>query len=370
MTQDTLEAVAPASPLSAISPCEDVINENIAKNLPVNDRDYAIIVGINHYKSLHALEGPITDACAFRNWLISADGGNLLPEHCFFITSKEDDDTPDQQKIDLALSEVFRMAEKQPGRRLYFYFSGHGFGASWDVNGMCLPIWSERFYNAALSSKAYFDLLMEQDLFEEIYFFLDCCRERKINTKPLHSMLGGKGIGGGKAMAVVMYAAEYENPAREGITISEGNMSVRGYFSRALIEAFKGLAADEHGKTSMLQFENYVRSKTEAYAHEQQHVQTVRTDVRNSSNNLDFIIVQHRNLDVITSTALTIRFKQAGTYRLESPNLDILREDTANAGDTWQFNLTKGLYGISDGTVQGSKPIKIDLSRKTMEYEY
>ncbi|HJT74204.1 MAG TPA: hypothetical protein VJ720_09300, partial [Chitinophaga sp.] len=59
-----------------------------------------------------------------------------------------------------------------------------------------------------------------------------------------------------------------------------------------------------------------------------------------------------------------------GTYRLESPTLDILREGTANAGETWQFNLTKGLYGISDGTVQGSKPIKIDLSRKTMEYEY
>lgn len=370
MMQDTSEAVAPATSLFTTNLCEDVINENIGKNLPVNEQDYAIVVGINHYKCLQVLDGPITDACAFRNWLISADGGNLLPEHCFFISSTEDDTMPDQQKIDLALSDILNMAEKTSGRRLYFYFSGHGFGASWDVNGMCLPIWSDRFYNAALSSKAYFDLLMEQDLFQEIYFFLDCCRERKINTQPLHSMLGSKGRGGGKAMAIVMYAAEYENPAREGITVVDGNMSVRGYFSRALMEAFKGFAADEHGHTSMLRFENYVRSKTEAYAHEQHQVQTVRTDVRNSSNNLDFIIVRHNNITAVNETQLTIRFKEAGRYILESPSLDILKEGNVNAGATWQLSLKKGLYGISDGTSQGSKPIKIDLSHKTMEYEY
>lgn len=365
MSPQTLTSSAPSPP--ATMPCEEATNENLVKGLPVNEDDYAIIVGVSHYTSLTVLEGPVTDACRLRNWLISADGGNLHPKNVCFIPSVPGSTIPDQLAIDRALSDILRMAEARPARRLYFYFSGHGFGANWEVNGMCLPIWSPDFYNAALSSKAYLDLLVEKDLFREVYFFLDCCRDKKINTKPLHSMLGGPRPGGANTMAMVMYASEYENPAWEGMMNTNGQLTVHGYFSRALLEALNGGAANSNGDITITSFLDYVREKTESYAKERNHVQTVRSDIRNNSYGLNHVI--HRTGSA-PGTVLTIRFSSEGEISLEGPDLSNIKSGMVQPGDSWLVPLGKGYHQITNKRTNRSAFITIDGTLKTMIYEF
>lgn len=357
------------NPASAVTtgPCEDVVNENLLKGLPVNEEDYAIIVGVSHYVSLAPLNGPITDACRLRNWLIKADGGNMHPQHVFFIPSTPGSNAPDQLAVDKALSDILQMAEAKPARRLYFYFSGHGFGANWEVNGMCLPIWSPSFYNAALSSKAYLDLLVEKDLFKEVYFFLDCCRDKKINTKPLHSMLGGPRPGGANTMAVVLYAAEYENPAWEGMMNNNGNLQVHGYFSRALLEALNGGAVNNSGEITIASFIDYVRAKTESYAKERSHTQTVRSDIRNNNYGLNYVI--HKT-GRTPGTVLTIRFTETGEMALDGPDLSNIKSGAVQAGETWLIPLGRGYHQLTNKSTQRSAFITIDGTLKTMNYDF
>jgi hypothetical protein len=52
-----------------------------------NTRDYAVVVGVNHYKKLQLLEGPINDAISFKDWLVNPDGGDLPEGNCKLITS-------------------------------------------------------------------------------------------------------------------------------------------------------------------------------------------------------------------------------------------------------------------------------------------
>ncbi|MBW8688143.1 caspase family protein [Chitinophaga rhizophila] len=365
MSPHTLVSETPVTPATVL--CEEAINENLLKGLPVNDEDYAIIVGVSHYASLAPLHAPITDACRLRNWLIKADGGNMHPKHVFFIPSAPGSNAPDQLAIDKALYDILQMAEARPARRLYFYFSGHGFGANWEVNGMCLPIWSPSFYNAALSSKAYLDLLVEQDRFQEIYFFLDCCRDRKINTKPLHSMLGSPQAGGANTMAVVLYASEYENPAWEGMMNANGNLQVHGYFSRALMEALNGGAVNNNGDITITSFIDYVREKTESYAHERNHTQTVRSDIRNNKHGLNHVI--HRT-GRIPGTVLTITFETAGDITLDGPDLNNIKAGPVQAGETWLVPLGKGYHQITNKTTRTSAFITIDGTLKTMHYAF
>lgn len=350
-----------------LSFCEEAVNENVAKGLPVNEEDYAIIIGVNHYMTLQRLEGPITDACELRNWLISADGGNLLPEHCLLIPSVDNCSTPEQSHIDMALSKLFREARNGKPRRLYFYFSGHGFGANWEANGMCLPIWSEELFNAALSSEAYLDLLVESNIFEEIYFFMDCCRDRRINTKPLHPMLGNNGETSGKSMAVVLYAAEYENPAWEGLNIANGNMSAHGHFSRALLEALGGAAVNSHGDITIESFISCVKEKTEAYAQQKNQTQTVRYDIRNNSKSLQYVLYSTNRKP---GSEIAIRFKTAGHVRLDGPDLNTIREGDVKVDEIWNLQLNKGYHQLSDTTTKRHEFITIDGMAKTVTYEF
>ena len=345
----------------------EAVNENIAKGLPVNEQDYAIIIGVNHYKNLASLNGPISDACALRKWLVSADGGNLRPENCLLIPSADACDAPEQRHIDFALLKLIKLAKEGKPRRLYFYFSGHGFGASLQANAMCLPIWSEDMLNAALSSQGYLDLLVQFDLFEEIYFFLDCCRDSRTNAKPLPPMLGAPLQSSGKSMALVLYASQYENPAWEALTASNGNISAHGYFSRALLDALEGAAIDRHGNITIDSLISCVKEKTETYADQKNKTQTVRYDIRNNKNSMQHVLYQTNRTP---GTAVTIRFNNAGHIKLHGPDSAVIKEGDVQPGESWQMVLGKGYHQIDETTSRHNAFITIDGSSKTFSYDF
>src|SRR5262249_20233093 len=110
--------------------------------------DYAIVVGISQYPGLRVpggesadLQASERDAVAIRDWLVRTDGGGLKPENVTLITSstvpKTDPATaqPEYRGVKKALRALAEKGvdaqtseDRLPvGRRLYLYFSGHGF---------------------------------------------------------------------------------------------------------------------------------------------------------------------------------------------------------------------------------------------------
>jgi hypothetical protein len=329
-----------------------------------NTRDYAVVVGVNHYKKLQLLEGPINDATSFKKWLVDPDGGDLPEKNCTLITSNGVDPfLPIQDTIDEALATIVEPRNPDGYRRLYFFFAGHGVGVKWDVNGLCMPKWSTLFRNAALSSKGYLDLIVESNLFEEVYFFLDCCRDHRINANPLHPTLGWDRPGGGSCKGLVLYATDFENAAYEGAVGNGGNQYIRGYFSQALVEGLNGAAVNKEGNITVDQLINTVKKRTEELARAKQTVSPY-------FYNMDAGYVLFTK-STIPETMVTINFKEDGMVKLQDPGFtETIREAVVRPGDSWKIPLTKGLYPITNITTgkEGGVPVKGDL--KTLSYEF
>lgn len=345
-----------------------LLNEAIiAQELPVNDQDYAFIIGVEHYQNLIPLQAPISDACALRSWLISAGGGNMRPENCVLISSTGAFTVPEQRYIDTELFNLLKRAGEGTPRRLYFYFSGHGFGATLDNNAMCLPFWSEILLNEALSSEEYVDLLVKFDVFEEIYFFLDCCRDTRPSARPSHPKFAAPLLCSGKSMAMVLYASQYDNPAWESIGASNGNLSAHGFFSQALIEALEGAAVNKQGNITIDSLISCVKQKTETYADEKKRTQTVRSEIRNNRYDLQHVLYQ-RNRP--SGTPLSIHFNDAGHIKLHGPDSAVIKEGEVEAGENWELVLNKGFHQIYETRSQRNAFITIDGSPKPFTYEF
>ncbi|XLS28647.1 caspase domain-containing protein [Flavobacteriaceae bacterium M23B6Z8] len=217
--------------------------------------DFALIIGINNYtppqkSGLRPLKGAINDANYFEAWLTSETGGNLPAENCFKITSTPEPLLPLQEEIDSKIEEMIGKVKAKGGkaRRLYFYFAGHGLGSMDDIEdiALCLAKWSELRRNMALSSELYKEVLRQFGYFEEIFLFADCCRNTKINVKPLQPTFAPfqPSPESGNTRLFIGYATQYQDQSFEAET---GNSEMRGVFTKVLLEALKGAAADENG---------------------------------------------------------------------------------------------------------------------------
>lgn len=170
----------------------DITSRNIVPGAPqpaaVSPKDdFAIVIGINDYPEFRPLEGAIADATSFTKWLRDGNGGGLSDwpddpngRRIWLVTSTaKPEPRPEQKHVDNALADLIRVADANGGgRRLYFYFAGHGARATDAVANVALLLadWSRERARLGLSSERYTDGLREYRLFEEIAVFLDCCR--------------------------------------------------------------------------------------------------------------------------------------------------------------------------------------------------
>lgn len=189
--------------------------------------DWAIIVGVKDYldESLN-LEGPISDAQTFRNWLLRREGGDISESSRIKLVKSSgpprrpssarptgDDIFGAGQDVIASLSE-----RREKGRRLYIYMSGHG----------CTPISAERAESVSLltanaqrsgmlfnfPATACAKYMRRGGFFEEVMLIMDCCRSEAENafTFPYYQSLGDKTQGG---VLVEAYATGYDSQAHE-----------------------------------------------------------------------------------------------------------------------------------------------------------
>jgi hypothetical protein len=318
---------------------------------------------------LTPLDGPLSDTFRFAEWLLAADGGDVPIANCYFIPSDNTTNPykPLQDDVDTNLDLIFNQRPDKTYGRLYFYFSGHGYGTKWDINGLCLPRWSNRFRRAALSSKSYLDLIVESDLFEEVFMFFDCCRDRKINAEPAEPILGWARPGGGNTMALALYASEFENPAFEGPSVKDGNMLVTGYFTDALLDGLKGGAANSNGEITVESLVNFVKKGTEAHAKSRNQEQSAEFLFKGSPSKPFNPVIFRR---AVKTTALNLRFTVDGDYELRDPALETVQKGHAVAGTLWVHQLNKGVYTIVDSNTGREEYIVINSSAQAQTKNY
>ena len=316
--------------------------------MPVCDRDFALVVGINDYPDYRPLQGAIEDARDFHRWLVDTnDGGGIPQAQCKLVVSTPNPVHPIQDDIDDALSELLDAVEQTPGRRFYLYFSGHGLSRSNMGADLCLARWSRRKRNAALDSEEYLKLVADPGRFAEVVFLLDCCRVRLVEARGLRSTIHYGAGNSGNVRLFTAYAAEFQNSAFEATVAGAGGDEpiVRGHFSRALMAGLRGGAARRDGGVPANDLKTYLEKETPRIAAESKHNQTpvVVNGLSGGADEPVFGAALPQSNVVITFTP-----QRAGhTVTLEGPSLDIVRKGPADAAG-WSLTLDGGLHLLRD----------------------
>lgn len=313
--------------------------------MPDQINDYALVVGINDYPDYESLNGAIADAEDFERWLLDRHAGGGVPrDNCRIVISSKDPLKPIHDDIDEALEEIWTRLGDNRGRRFYLYFSGHGLSRSAFGTDLCLPKWSDRRRNLALDSQDYANLIAESGKFDEVIFFLDCCRVRKVNTRGLPPTLGWPrpDEGAGATRIFLGYATEFMDRSFEAEVVTQGTPPlVRGHFTRALLAGLRGGAARPGGGVEAEQLRRYVEQETPRIAlaagHQQKPVIT---------NGLPAA------MDVIFGSALPtanarIVFSAGRTSEvlLEGPDGTEIRRGDPTQGP-WNLGLTAANYAL------------------------
>lgn len=334
-----------------------------------NNHDYAVIVGIKNYDALKSLDAPIRDAINFKDWLQDSEGGDVPEENIKFIknTRHSSPYPPTQLEIDKALIAIKNQGKETGYRRLYFYFSGHGIGVSWSDIGLCLPIWSEDFLHSAISTTAYLNYFVTSNLFDEVLFFLDCCRTRRIGVQSIPPTVGWAREGGKLCRnSMKMFATDYEDVAREGWTSNDTGNYITGYFTEALIEGLKGGAADvTSGNITAGSLQSFVARRTKELAAANGHVQNAKISLPEAEG--DFLIKGGARPEI----SVHIRFKRAAEVTLYgAPAISVIKTDTIASGDEWIISLPQGLYMISEEGKKNKQFFEVEFSQNPFTYEY
>jgi hypothetical protein len=234
---------------------------------PAPLEDYAIVIGINGYPQLRPLSAAEADATRFAEWLTSPDGGRVPERNVRLILSPAQkpsnpfDARPVQADIDRALRDFGAHQDAPIGRRLYFYFSGHGIGPTFDDIGMLMATAGLGTLEKNIGLRPYRVFFHDAALFDELVFIVDCCRDpskSKATAGPDFGRQFAKPAG--SVQDFVILAAAYGEKAFEPTTAPTHER--RGLLTKALLEGLREPeAADALGRFTAGTLREYVRRR-------------------------------------------------------------------------------------------------------------
>lgn len=248
--------------------------------MSVNNQDFAIVIGIETYPQLPMLGAAESDAVKFAAWLVSPTGGGLPSAQVRMITSPKKqandpaDALPIQRDIDRVLRDWGVKQNKRIGRRLYFYFSGHGVGPTFNDVAMLMADASPQTLRSNIGLQPYLNFFRETGLFDEVVFITDCCRDptRADIAMPPVFTLPPKDPPS-RVLDVAVLAAAFGSKAFEvGGTPPEER---RGILTKALLEALTDRpSVDAQGRVTALTLKRYIIDRVKELAAKQGKDQT------------------------------------------------------------------------------------------------
>lgn len=215
--------------------------------------DWAIAVGIGKYPDhgFERLKGPELDAREFHSWVTSKAGGSVPKKQAKLIVSPAQmpKSVINAQPAAEQVQEFFehldtlarKRASKMAGRRLYLYFSGHGFAPGQEEVGLLMANAARNRLKHHIPGKAWANLFFRSGYFEEVLLFMDCCRTNLPHSIPnppsFTASDNPQAIKNGRRLFV--FAAKWGTEARERMF---NGKQTRGVFTVALLDGLRGRA--------------------------------------------------------------------------------------------------------------------------------
>ena len=236
----------------------------------MNDRDWAIVVGVGRYvdPTLQGLEGPEHDAVDFYEWVTSEEGGGVPASQAKKILSSDSQGPEATPTADLiqswfdyleSVDDQFKKKERRRGafgRRLWIFFAGHGFAPDLDDKLTALLTADAKagaFERSHVIVSKLADFCQTAQYFDEIFMFADCCRTRlpvtQLNVKPPKKVSSDAD----KVRTFYAYGARIGKESREWKY--DGKTS-RGVFTLTLMEGLRGAAVDRSEKRPVITAES------------------------------------------------------------------------------------------------------------------
>jgi len=349
--------------------------------MPVNDRDFALVVGINHYPNYGSqgrpLKGAIGDAEDFHRWLLDPDtGGGLPAANCQLIRSSiatVDPPQPKKARIDEALETIWNASKSTGARRLYFYFSGHGQTQTHDDVALCMSNWAINRQAAAISFRKYLDFIVECTAFEEIVMLMDCCRSRKIGARGQETELTCPLPDAGSPKIFVAHATGFQTTAHEAVTgvlTADNEPLVRGHFTRALMAGLQGSAARGLGGVTVSGLALFLKKVVPRIAKRSQHEQEPQPEMRNfvPGGPDEPVLGAATRVETVD---VTIHFTAARTsrIRLDDPRARPIRVGEASTGP-WEETLEAATHLLTDLETGEEMPLKLHEFAGEAEIEF
>jgi hypothetical protein len=228
-----------------------------------NPLHFALVVGISSYPGGYKLlHGPVNDAKAFAQWVMSRSGGGVPKENVALCISpkremKVENARPTKGAIDTELWSLRgkakaayqklpedKRAQARETSRLYIYVAGHGIMPG-DGTAALLDARAEPDRRTNLELSKYASWFKEDGTFAEICIFADCCRNYELLAIPRGPDFDRPAQLGVHVFPLIGYATTagdlaLEESARYDPEVPEDER--RGYFSSALIEGLEGSA--------------------------------------------------------------------------------------------------------------------------------
>lgn len=235
-----------------------------------NPHDFAVVVGIDGYRSLPPARGGERDAASIARHLQDALG---LPAENVIVLTKERASRADFASV----IEEWIPKNASSDSRVFFYFAGHGTIDPVDRSAYLLP-WDADL--AFLRSSAYsltgFFHHMEALKARQVIVFLDCCfgsdADRCRESRGLRPLVAYKDAEPHPASKITVYFAASN---RESAGVDQDAKG--GLFTGALIEGLTGPVAER--KSGTLTAEDlflYIQNKVDGAAKNQGRKQTPR----------------------------------------------------------------------------------------------
>jgi len=328
---------------------------------------FALVIGVDDYPKYRSLNGAKQDAHDFHDWLLDpVSGGGLPADNAWLVLSSPQPARPIHNDIDDALVALLDRTGSH-AERLYLYFSGHGLSRTNTATDLCLSQWSMRRKGLALDSEDYLSMLSDSGIFREIVLLLDCCRIRKVRRRALRPTLdpARPADGAASTRTFVGYATEFLNAAHEAALDEasdqddSGGPVVRGHFTRALISALQGAAADPKGGVMASKLKNYLEVHTPEIACLANHTQ--KPEIRNGlPSNPEPVFGSALPPASPPTVPVVISFSTPDDRKfvLENGNLDVIMQATARDG-VRNLDLSRGNYFLREQNGPAETSIRI-----------
>jgi hypothetical protein len=336
--------------------------------------DYALVVGISRYPGIEDLSGPENDANEFFSWVTSQDGGGVDPANTKLILSSSfppapatQDERPAQDQIyaffnwmdNLSQANNQKRLGLHAGRRLWMFFSGHGFAPSLEASGVLMANATVRQVRC-IGAARWADQLYNGGLFDEVLLFQDACRSRiaAAELDALYLVLGD-------ASAMQQRKRFYAFSAKDQKLSKEMPFpggKVRGVFTATLMDGLRGAARDPvTGAINARTLKTYLQDNMSKWLSD---ADKNNPDIAQEPDVRDFDV-----LDIVSPPVAAPAAGPAGpagaapaqsddmysvTIHLPAAGLSVTLQDgafqplmTANpAEQTWSIKLRRGLYRL------------------------